>query len=201
MSYEAVIDPQERAQWIWALFFSFMVPEVLTVLKSLQLLIFKSFDKPTTKSFFLVSHRYIDFVEGRPRVFPHLHQAGGGDTTSLGLFSGVLLRRHPHYRTRHSRFRCASRTGRRQRGHVDQLSVHLTGYHVIPVTVYQENQVSHLCTSPRYCSHCFPIIGPIHMAVDGPTRIHLRHLGHSLWYFLDVIRMVGKLHRYRDNIL
>lgn len=54
--YEAVFhlhDPQ-RVAWIWCLLFTLLIPEILTLFRSVRICTFKSFKKPTLRTFSIV---------------------------------------------------------------------------------------------------------------------------------------------------
>ncbi|XP_013772916.1 uncharacterized protein LOC106458013 [Limulus polyphemus] len=52
--YQAAIPDEERVAWIWTLFFSLIIPEILTLFRSSRICIFKSHKKPTLRTFFTV---------------------------------------------------------------------------------------------------------------------------------------------------
>ena len=55
--YEAVfhLNDPERVAWIWCLLFALLVPEVMTLFRSVRICTFKSFSKPTIGVFSTVS--------------------------------------------------------------------------------------------------------------------------------------------------
>lgn len=53
-SYQAVTNLAERSQWIWAIFFAYMVPEVWTVIRCALLVTFKTFETPPLKVWLVV---------------------------------------------------------------------------------------------------------------------------------------------------
>jgi chitin synthase len=58
--YETIFqlhDP-ERVAWIWSLLFILLVPEVMTLFRSVRICTFKSFRRPKVKEFLMVSDFY-----------------------------------------------------------------------------------------------------------------------------------------------
>ena len=53
--YETVLNAEEQSQWIWALFFTFITPEVFALLRSARIITFKSYKKSNKLDFFYVS--------------------------------------------------------------------------------------------------------------------------------------------------
>ncbi|GAB6026180.1 hypothetical protein CHUAL_012391 [Chamberlinius hualienensis] len=52
--YEVLLSPDEQSQWMWALFFTFVTPEIFTFARSLRIILFKSVKSSQTGDFFLV---------------------------------------------------------------------------------------------------------------------------------------------------
>lgn len=55
--YEAIfqLNDPERVAWIWSLLFVLLVPEVMTLFRSVRICTFKSYRKPKVREFFMVS--------------------------------------------------------------------------------------------------------------------------------------------------
>ncbi|GAB6026597.1 hypothetical protein CHUAL_013009 [Chamberlinius hualienensis] len=52
--YAVALDLEEQAQWLWALFFTFITPEVFTLVRSVRIILFKSIKKAQPSDFYLV---------------------------------------------------------------------------------------------------------------------------------------------------
>lgn len=107
-------DDPERIAWIWSLFLIIIVPELMTLFRSVRICTFKSYRIPTKSTFLIVSLSFYIFFNTIIVFISFTTGLSSGDYTHFGIMS--------------SRLSGSSIAGRGQRCYVDQLFVLLASY-------------------------------------------------------------------------